>query len=195
MRFIVTLVSASMIWIAGAFAAPALDAQELYGIWRHPDNGSLIQIYSCPTGACGRVVRVGDPARRDVYNPDPALRNRPVLGVVIWRNGKKIGPHLWAGSLYNTLDGGTYYGTLHATGKSTLVLSGCIFRVMLCDHRTWTRLKPDAARAVLATMGAKNRKKALPAPKTPAKGLEKAARHANKREVSLWKLLTAPISQ
>ena len=31
---------------------------------------------------------VADPNRKDVNNPDPALRDRPIVGVVIWRHAR-----------------------------------------------------------------------------------------------------------
>jgi uncharacterized protein (DUF2147 family) len=190
MRCIATLLFACMIWLTGAFAAEASDAKDIFGIWRHPDNGSLVQIYACENAICAKVVRVDDPSRRDVNNPDAALRKRPILGIVVWRHGKAIGPNLWAGSLYNTLDGGSYYGTLRLSGKSSLELSGCVFRSMLCDHRTWRRVNPALAKAVQATLGAKSHGHALPALQTLAKKSVTPKRRVQRREQGLWEWLT-----
>jgi uncharacterized protein (DUF2147 family) len=124
-------------------ATPAFAVSEgdLVGVWRHPDNGSHIQIYQCGESACAKVVSVADPGRKDVHNPNPKLRDRPVVGVVIMNGGKKVGPLKWQGRLYNTLDGGTYSGTLELVSEKQLKLSGCILGGLLCDSRIWTKMR------------------------------------------------------
>lgn len=186
MRYSALLAAAGAAWLWGTSAAPALGLQELYGIWRHPDNGSLVQIYPCKKSICAKVVRVNDPSRKDINNPNPALRNRSIVGIVIWQHGKETGPLLWSGSLYNTLDGRTYYGTVHLTGKTTLTLSGCYLRVMLCDHRTWTKAEPRIANAILSTVGAKHSPKAAAGPKSGAKNFKRSADRTVIRKASIW---------
>lgn len=186
MRYSALLAVAGVAWLLGTSAASALGLQELYGIWRHPDNGSLVQIYPCKKSICAKVVRVNDPSRKDINNPNPALRNRSIVGVVIWQHGKETGPLQWSGSLYNTLDGRTYYGTVRLTGKTTLTLSGCYLRVMLCDHRTWKKAEPRIANAVLSTVGAKHYKNAAAGPKSSAKSFRRSAERTEIRKASAW---------
>lgn len=124
-----------------ASPAFALSDNDVIGVWRHPDNGSHIQIYACGQSACAKIVKVADPSRKDDKNPDPKLRDRPVVGVVIMNGGKKAGPLKWQGKLYNTLDGGTYNGTLTLVSETELKLSGCIMGGLICDGRTWTRVR------------------------------------------------------
>ena len=121
-----------------AVPALALGLQDVYGVWRHPDNGSLIQVYRCGGGICAKVVSVLDPNRTDVKNPDPALRGRPIVGIEIWRHAKETAPLQWSGSAYNPLDGATLYGTLHLTSETTLVVASCNLNVMPCfEHTRW----------------------------------------------------------
>jgi uncharacterized protein (DUF2147 family) len=124
-----------------ASPASALSDEDVLGVWRHPDNGSHIQIYSCGQSACAKIVKVADPSRKDDKNPDPKLRSRPVVGVVIMSGGKKVGPLKWQGKLYNTLDGGTYNGTLSLVKENELKLSGCVMGGLICDGRTWTKVR------------------------------------------------------
>jgi uncharacterized protein (DUF2147 family) len=126
--------------------ASALNPQDVYGVWRHPDNGSLIQIYPCDGALCAKVVSVADPSRKDANNPDPALRDRPIVGIVLWRHAKETARLQWSGSGYNPLDGATYYGTLHLTGDTTLVVASCNLNVMPCFERTWTKIPPETAK-------------------------------------------------
>ncbi len=132
----------------GAVPASALSPQDVYGVWRHPDNGSLIQIYPCDGAICAKVMSVADPNRKDVNNPDPALRDRPIVGIVIWRHAKETARLQWSGSAYNPLDGATHYGTLHLTGDTALVVASCNLNVMPCFERTWTKVSPETAKAI-----------------------------------------------
>jgi uncharacterized protein (DUF2147 family) len=125
----------------GASPAAALSDEDIIGVWRHPDNGSHIQIYHCGAGACAKVVSVEDPGRKDIHNPNPKLRNRPVVGVVIMNGGKKVGPLKWEGHLYNTLDGGTYSGTLQLVNSHELKLSGCVLGGLICQSKIWTKVR------------------------------------------------------
>ena len=121
----------------GAWAQTAEDA---FGTWRHPDNGSHINVYQCGGGLCAKVVRVADPGRKDEKNPNPKLRSRPIVGVVIMSGGKKSGEKSWSGRLYNTQDGDTYKGTVTVVSKNTLKLEGCVMGGLICQGPTWTRV-------------------------------------------------------
>jgi uncharacterized protein (DUF2147 family) len=128
----------------GAALAPgtalAQTAEDAFGTWRHPDNGSLISVYQCGGGLCAKVVKVADPSRKDDKNPDPKLRTRPVVGVVIMNGAKKDGTSSWSGKLYNTQDGETYNGTVTVVSKNTLKLQGCVLGGIICQGPTWTRV-------------------------------------------------------
>jgi|EndMetStandDraft_9_1072997.scaffolds.fasta_scaffold46695_1 uncharacterized protein (DUF2147 family) len=141
MRKLLVLIAAAAMPLLAAGPASAVSDDDLIGVWRHPDNGSHIQIYSCGASACAKVASVTEAGRKDVHNPDPKLRDRPVVGVVIMNGGKKVGPLKWQGRLYNTLDGGTYSGTLELMSEKQLKLSGCVLGGLICDSRVWTRVK------------------------------------------------------
>ncbi len=136
----------------GAGPASALSSQDVYGVWRHPDNGSLIRIYSCGGALCAKIVWVADPKRTDIHNPDPTLRKRPIAGIVIWRRAKRTADFQWSGSSYNTLDGATYYGTLQLASPAKLVVAGCNLSETPCFERTWTKVDAETAKAVTAVV-------------------------------------------
>jgi uncharacterized protein (DUF2147 family) len=120
-----------------AFAQSADDA---FGIWRHPENGSHVEMYKCGQDLCAKIVKVVDAQKADDKNPDAAKRNRPIVGLVIMQGAKKTGTASWAGNLYNRADGGTYSGTVTVKSKDALDLAGCT-AVVLCKTLTWTRVK------------------------------------------------------
>jgi uncharacterized protein (DUF2147 family) len=141
MNKLLAIIAVAAMPFVGAAPAYAVSDDDIIGVWRHPDNGSNIQIYACGASACAKVVSVAEPGRKDTHNPDPKLRDRPVAGVVIMNGGKKVGPLKWQGRLYNTLDGGTYSGTLDLVSEKQLKLSGCVLGGLICDSRVWTKVR------------------------------------------------------
>jgi len=124
-----------------AFAAPAALAADAFGVWRHPENGSLIRTYECGSGLCAKVIEVEDPSRKDVNNPDPQLRSRPIEGIVILEGARQTGTNTWKGNLYNTQDGKTYSGVVTLKGSQKLELEGCVLAGLLCKGVTWSRVR------------------------------------------------------
>jgi uncharacterized protein (DUF2147 family) len=120
--------------------AAAQKAEDALGVWLNPENGSNVEFYKCGAGVCGRIVKVADGQKTDDKNPDPAKRNRPIVGLVIMQGAKQTGDNKWSGDLYNREDGKTYSGTVTIKSKDRLDLSGCV-ALVLCKTVTWTRLK------------------------------------------------------
>jgi uncharacterized protein (DUF2147 family) len=116
-------------------------AAEPYGVWRHPDNGSLVRMYECGSGLCAKIIEVRESGRKDVHNPDPAKRSRPVEGIVIMNGAQKTGEDTWEGQLYNTQNGKTYSGVITVQGPKTLELEGCVLGGLLCQGVTWSRVR------------------------------------------------------
>jgi len=125
--------------LAGA-PASAQKAEDAIGVWLHPENGSNVEFYKCGESVCGKIVKVVDGQKTDDKNPDPAKRNRPIVGLVIMQGAKKTGDNKWSGNLYNRENGSTYSGTVTVKSKNALDLSGCVAMV-LCKTVTWTRVK------------------------------------------------------
>lgn len=121
-------------------AALAQSANDAVGVWRHPENGSHVEMYKCGENLCAKIVKIFDGQKTDDKNPDVAKRNRPVIGLVIISGAKQTGPSSWKGTVYNRADGGTYAGTITVKSKDALDLSGCT-AFILCKTLTWTRVK------------------------------------------------------
>lgn len=136
----IALLSAGLI-VFGAGQSLAQKAEDALGVWQHPENGSHIRIAKCGSGVCATIVKVKDPSRTDVNNPDPAKRKRPVKGITIMSGAKKTGENAWSGKLYNTQDGQTYNGTLTVVSKNQLKLQGCVLGGLICQGPTWTRIQ------------------------------------------------------
>jgi len=128
---------AAMMLAAAAYAQTAEDA---LGVWENPENKSHTEFYKCGDGVCGKIVKVVDGQKTDDKNPDPAKRNRPIVGLVIMQGAKKTGPNKWAGQIYIRAEGKTYSGSLTVKSKTELDLSGCVVAVF-CKTTTLTRVK------------------------------------------------------
>ena len=126
--------------LALATVAYAQTAEDAIGVWQNPENKSHTEFYKCGDGVCGKLVKVVDGQKTDDKNPDPAKRDRPIVGLVIMQGAKKTGPSTWAGQLYNRADGKTYSGTLTVKSKSEVDLSGCVAAIF-CKTTTFTRVK------------------------------------------------------
>ena len=112
------------------------------GIWKTPVDDGLIRIERCGEAICGHVAGSprlqNQPNQTDALNHDPALRNRPILGLLMLKLNPK-GPGRWGdGWIYNPKDGGTYSAKIEIVGEGRLRLTGCI-APFLCQTQVWTR--------------------------------------------------------
>lgn len=120
--------------------ASAQKAEDAFGVWLNPENGTNIEMYKCAPGLCAKIVSNKDGQKTDDKNPDAAKRSQPIVGLVIMSDGKKTGDNSWTGSLYNRDNGKTYSGTIKVKSKEAIELSGCVAAV-LCRTATWTRVQ------------------------------------------------------
>jgi uncharacterized protein (DUF2147 family) len=139
MRTLVYGVTAASLIGLAATMATAQTAEDAFGIWKHPENGSHVDIYKCGEGLCAKIAKVVDGQKTDDKNPDAAKKSRPIVGLVIMSGAKKTGANEWKGQLYNRADGGTYSGTLVVKSKNAIDLSGCTAAIF-CKTTTWTRV-------------------------------------------------------
>ncbi len=114
-------------------------AEDAFGTWRDNEKGSIVKVYSCGGGLCAQIVKTKDAGAKDVNNPNPALRNRPIAGLVIMSGARKTGENKWQGTIYNREDGQRYSGSLTVVSKNQLQLEGCVAGGLFCKSRIWTR--------------------------------------------------------
>jgi uncharacterized protein (DUF2147 family) len=139
MRTIVHGIAAAALISLSASIADAQTAEDAFGVWEHPENKSHVEMYKCGQGLCAKIVKVVDGQKVDDKNPDPKLKARPIIGLVIMNGAQKTGPSQWQGSLYNRADGAMYTGTITVKSKNALDLQGCT-AVVFCKTVTWTRI-------------------------------------------------------
>lgn len=135
--------TAILLLTAGAASSSvAAGASSPVGIWLTPEDHGQIEVYPCGGKLCGKIL-ISDklranPGLKDEANKDPALRNRPLKGLVIM-TGFNGGPARWTGgAIYRPQDGGTYQGTIDLVEPVTLKLKGCVV-APICQTQTWKR--------------------------------------------------------
>ena len=125
------------------YAGPAL--ADPRGIWQAQD-GAIVKIAPCGRELCATIAvpksRV-DPATgrpwTDKNNPNPALRNRPLVGVAVLSGLVPEAPGKWSGQLYNVDNGQTYTGHLVEIDRGTVRVEGCV--IGICGGRNMSRLR------------------------------------------------------
>lgn len=137
-KTLIALSAALMLSSAAQAASPA------EGKWRTPVQNGEVEISTCGTALCGRIVSsdriAADPELKDEHNKDPSQRSRALKGLLMLQ-GFTGGPAEWkGGTVYNPEDGGLYKGSIRLVGPDTLKLTGCIV-FPLCKTQTWTRVK------------------------------------------------------
>jgi uncharacterized protein (DUF2147 family) len=107
------------------------------GTWITQSGDSKIRIVPCGGGFCGNIVWLKED-KQDTNNPDPALRNRSLVGLRLFSDMQGSGS-TYSGKLYNPRDGKTYSGKLKTVGADKLDLAGCVLAGLVCKHETWTK--------------------------------------------------------
>lgn len=142
-----------------AVLAPALvwAAPAPQGFWLTQEGTSVVQLEESGGKIGGRIVWLKTPAypasdppsrsgkpRVDEHNPDPAKRNRRLLGLTIVSGfsppdaeGRCVG-----GQVYDPRNGKTYSGTIAMRGQDRLDLRGYVLVSLIGKTSTWTRVDP-----------------------------------------------------
>ena len=125
---------------------------EPVGQWYAEGGAAVVEITPCGDALCGRVVWVHSPLDedgcelRDKNNPDPALRDRPVVGLQILGGlvASDHKPASWTGgTIYDPVSGKTYRCRLELDGHDRLRLRGYVGIPLVGRTTTWTRVGSD----------------------------------------------------
>lgn len=160
------LVRLGTMLLAGVLAATGALAQAVVpdpveGTWRTL-LASEVTISACPEGFCGRLSKIIVPEGMlsgaeaeaaaamspeqffDQRNKDPALRNRPMLGLQILTLQRSEKPNIYDGEIYNPEDGNTYSGYIEMLTPDRVKLNGCVLFNVICRGEEWVRVLPEA---------------------------------------------------
>jgi len=131
--------------LAALMAGAPASADTIVGKWKTETRNAIIEISRCGQTICAHILTSdalrANPGMKDRNNANPALRNRPLLGLSMFSGFKPAADGVWAdGSVYNAEAGKTYSGKVTPIGNDQLKLRGCVF-FPLCKTQTWTRVR------------------------------------------------------
>ena len=110
------------------------------GQWRVQDGTAAIRVVNCAGALWGVIAGAIGGANNtdtDKNNPDPALRNRPIMGLPILID-MRPSQGRWAGRVYNAENGKTYDANIGLVSGNVLHIEGCVLG-FLCGGENWTR--------------------------------------------------------
>ena len=128
------------------------EKNDITGIWLEEEGQSKIEIFSLETkeGTMfgGRIIWLQEPLtekgerKLDKENPNPELRKKPILGLLIMRKLKYKKYGYWSGgSIYDARSGKTYSLEVSMDKKNILKLRGYLGISLIGKTTTWTREK------------------------------------------------------
>lgn len=117
------------------------------GYWFNAEKTSKIKIFKTTAGNyAGKIVWLKEPndakgnPRMDVENPDPELRSRPLLDMVIVSGLEDRGKNKYTGgTIYDPKSGNTYSSKAELSSPNVLKLRGYIGIALVGRTETWTR--------------------------------------------------------
>lgn len=147
---IVMVLSSLILAKASAFAA---GPDDVLGLWNTEERDARIEIYKCGMKYCGKIVWLRDPTYPagskegtpgmpvlDHNNPEPKLRNTPLIGLSILLDFVFAGDNSWNnGRIYDSDNGKTYRGTLTLVSPNQLDVRGFIGISLIGGTTTWMR--------------------------------------------------------
>ena len=125
------------------FAAEAAQATpDVLGNWIIPDRTAVISIERCGSGLCGRIAKAlvikPDHPKTDVHNPNPALRDKPLVGLQILSGFSPKQDRWDQGIIYDPESGKSYKSIIRLNPDGSLRVSGCVLSIF-CQSQRWTR--------------------------------------------------------
>jgi uncharacterized protein (DUF2147 family) len=122
------------------FLCHAQDGSEsVLGEWLSENKDAKINIYKQNAKLFGKIIWVQTADAKDDNNPNPELRNKPLIGLVMLSNFEADGKDTWTGGkIYDPESGKTYSCNMKQKGKS-LQLHGYVGLPMFGRTSVWTR--------------------------------------------------------
>ena len=138
---------AGMVLIGALSLSSADNMPPVAGTWLSGDGDGWIEITLAGDGLSGIVKGSpnadADRPDTDEKNPDPALRDRPLIGLDLFSGFSYDGDGRWSGgTIYDPNSGKTYRCIITVVDGETLKVRGYIGVPMLGRTETWTRV-PD----------------------------------------------------
>jgi uncharacterized protein (DUF2147 family) len=126
----------------------------LLGEWWTENNEGIVKFAKYPDGTyrgtttCCKPKRYTDESpETDIHNPNPKLRTRSPIGIVIiWKLVYEDGEYT-GGYVYNPRDGKTYHIQVKVIDQNTIKIRGYLGLPVFGQSQVWKRVRPLASSA------------------------------------------------
>lgn len=128
----------AMAYLAATTALGA-DPDDILGLWKTEKGDVQLEFYRCEEKICGKIIWLNEPkyvhendgpvgtTKVDRKNPDPALRNRPILGLQVMEGVTATGENQWGdGACYDPESGKSYKCKMTLVSPDRLKMRGFI---------------------------------------------------------------------
>ncbi len=149
------------LWLAAGiffllvFDLHAQSPDAILGTWWNQEKEAQIEIYQCDGKYCGKIVFLKEPnypakdpkgmagkPKVDRENPDPAKKERPILGINMVGGFTHSGGNVWEnGFIYDPRDGKSYKCKLTLESPDNLKVRGFLGISLIGKTNNWTRVK------------------------------------------------------
>ena len=134
LSIVMTVISRSL------FAQTKADA--IIGEWLSSKKDSRVFIYKEGSRYYGKITWGSGSVAKDEKNPDIALRNQDLIGLIILKDFRFDGDHTWnEGSIYDPREGKTYSCKMTLKDANSLSIRGYVGISLFGRSELWTRYK------------------------------------------------------
>ncbi|WP_256010559.1 DUF2147 domain-containing protein [Desertivirga xinjiangensis] len=123
------------------------NGNDILGHWRSAHGSGKIEIYKKGEKFFGKLIWLKTPNDEngkpltDIKNPDEALRNRPIMGLEIFRDLAYKGNNTWGGgTVYDPKSGKTYNCQMSLQSERELDIRAFFGIALIGKTETWTRV-------------------------------------------------------
>ncbi|WP_300973123.1 DUF2147 domain-containing protein [Sphingomonas sp. LHG3406-1] len=125
------LLGASLLLVA----APAAAQSPIEGLWANPKKSVVVQIASCGSSWCGKVVKASAKQQaKAARNGVDQLEGEQMLTGL-----KPAGPGRWKGQVYVPKVRSKVGSTVTMQSRDRMSVTGCVAGV-ICKTQVWTRV-------------------------------------------------------
>jgi len=138
--------SKHILWILPFFVSLILPAQPvesdaILGAWLNENEVAKIEIYKLNFKYYGKVTWGTGSDTKDVKNPNPKLRDRNLVGLIILQDFTYSGKTSWEnGTIYDPREGKTYAAKLILDNNGNLKVRGFIGISLFGRTEVWSKI-------------------------------------------------------
>jgi uncharacterized protein (DUF2147 family) len=113
----------------------------IVGEWVNEKGDAKFKIYRKADKFYGDIIWGTGGPTKDIKNPDPAKKNRDLVGLTILNDFKFENKNIWSsGTIYDPNDGKTYSCKMTLKNPNQLEVRGFLGVSLLGRSETWTRI-------------------------------------------------------